>query len=144
MAIWKQQFDLQTLNLTSKNTAMECLGIEYSQFTENSLSATMPVDARTHQPMGMLHGGASVLLAESLGSIAANMCVDENHYCIGLDINANHIKAVRSGIVTGTATPIHLGVKTQVWQIDICNSSNQIVCSSRLTIAVMKRKAIKS
>ncbi|MGF1764503.1 hotdog fold thioesterase [Aliivibrio kagoshimensis] len=141
MTIWKQHFDLESLNLTSKDTAMECLGIKYSDFDDNSLSATMPVDARTHQPLGMLHGGASVLLAESLGSIAANMCVDDSHFCVGLDINANHIKAVRSGIVTGTATPVHLGVKTQVWQIEIRNSSSHLICTSRLTIAVMKRKA---
>ncbi|MGF1717997.1 hotdog fold thioesterase [Photobacterium chitinilyticum] len=140
MSIWKKKFTLDSLNLSSVNTLVEHLGIEYCDFDDNSLSAVMPVDARTHQPLGMLHGGASVVLAETLGSLAANMCVDETKYCVGLDINANHVRAVRSGIVRGTATPVHLGTTTQVWQIEITEERGRLVCTSRLTMAVMKHK----
>ncbi|WED24422.1 hotdog fold thioesterase [Vibrio sp. JC009] len=140
MSIWKKEIDLDRLNQTSKNTLVEHLQIRYTEFTENSLSATMPVCSFTHQPLGMLHGGASVVLAETLGSLAANFCVDENYYCVGLDINANHIRAMRSGIVTGTAKPLHLGATTQVWQIEIKDERGRLVCTSRLTIAVMKYK----
>ncbi|MFA0440277.1 esterase [Vibrio sp. 10N.286.49.C2] len=140
MSIWKKKLSLAALNRTSENTLIEHLQIEYTAFSDNSLSATMPVCSFTHQPLGMLHGGASVVLAETLGSLAANYCVDENHYCVGLDINANHVRAMRSGIVIGTATPIHLGVSTQVWQIDITDSKQRLVCTSRLTIAVKKHK----
>lgn len=139
-SIWKKEIDLVKLNSTSKNTLMEHLGIEYTDFTERSLSGTMPVCAFTHQPLGMLHGGASVVLAESLGSLAANFCVDDDSYCVGLDINANHIRAMRDGYVKGTASPIHLGVTTQVWQIDIVDQRDRLVCSSRLTIAVKRKK----
>lgn len=128
--------------LAQKNTLVEHLQIEYSQFNDNSLSATMPVAPITHQPLGMLHGGASVVLAETLGSVAANMCVDENQYCVGLEINANHIKAARSGFVTGTAKPIHLGRQTQIWSIDIINEQQQLVCASRLTVMV-RTKGVK-
>ncbi|PSW15724.1 esterase [Photobacterium rosenbergii] len=140
MSIWKKSFTLESLNETSVNTLVEHLGIEYSAYDENSLSAVMPVESRTHQPLGMLHGGASVVLAETLGSLAANMCVDEGKYCVGLDINANHLRAMRSGYVVGTATPVHLGATTQVWQIDIKDPRGRMVCTSRLTIAVMKHK----
>lgn len=140
MSIWKKKFTLDSLNLSSVNTLVEHLGIEYCDFDDNSLSAVMPVDARTHQPLGMLHGGASVVLAETLGSLAANMCVDETKYCVGLDINANHVRAVRSGIVRGTAIPVHLGTTTQVWQIEITEERGRLVCTSRLTMAVMKHK----
>lgn len=145
MAIWKKPIDLETLNATSKNTLIEHLNIIYSDYTDNSLSATMPVCHFTHQPLGMLHGGASVVLAETLGSLAANFCVDQDHYCVGLDINANHIRAMREGHVIGTATPIHLGISTQVWQINITDERERLVCSSRLTIAVKKvRHATKT
>lgn len=140
MTIWKKEIDLFKLNATSKNTLIEHLQIEYTEITENSISATMPVCSFTHQPLGMLHGGASVVLAETLGSLAANFCVDENYYCVGLDINANHIRAMRSGYVIGTAKPIHLGATTQVWQIEITDERKRLVCSSRLTIAVQKKK----
>ncbi|MBY5946301.1 hotdog fold thioesterase [Photobacterium rosenbergii] len=140
MSIWKKSFTLESLNETSVNTLVEHLGIEYSAYDDNSLSAVMPVESRTHQPLGMLHGGASVVLAETLGSLAANMCVVEGKYCVGLDINANHLRAMRSGHVVGTATPVHLGATTQVWQIDIKDPRGRMVCTSRLTIAVMKHK----
>ncbi|MCY9854372.1 hotdog fold thioesterase [Vibrio mediterranei] len=140
MSIWKKNISLEALNRTSKNTLIEHLQIEYTAFTDNTLSATMPVSSITHQPLGMLHGGASVVLAETLGSLAANYCVDNDHYCVGLDINANHVRAMRSGFVIGTARPLHLGVSTQVWQIDITDEKQRLVCTSRLTIAVKKNK----
>lgn len=140
MSIWKKNISLEALNRTSKNTLIEHLQIEYTAFTDDTLSATMPVSSITHQPLGMLHGGASVVLAETLGSLAANYCVDNDHYCVGLDINANHVRAMRSGFVIGTAWPLHLGVSTQVWQIDITDEKQRLVCTSRLTIAVKKNK----
>lgn len=140
MSIWKKPISLESLNATSKNTLVEHLGIEYTAFDDNSLTGTMPVDARTHQPLGMLHGGASVVLAETLGSVAANMAVEENKYCVGLDINANHIRAMRSGFVTGTAKAVHMGATTQVWQIEITDERGRLVCTSRLTMAVLQHK----
>ncbi|MCY9871829.1 hotdog fold thioesterase [Vibrio barjaei] len=140
MSIWKKNISLEALNCTSKKTLIEHLQIEYTAFTDDTLSATMPVSSITHQPLGMLHGGASVVLAETLGSLAANYCVDNDHYCVGLDINANHVRAMRSGFVIGTARPLHLGVSTQVWQIDITDEKQRLVCTSRLTIAVKKNK----
>ncbi|MDO6499218.1 hotdog fold thioesterase [Photobacterium sanguinicancri] len=141
MAIWHKTIDIDALNESSKNTLVEHLGIRYTEFDDNSLSATMPVDARTHQPFGMLHGGASVVLAETLGSVAANMCVDEGLYCVGLDINANHIRPMRSGIVTGTTTPLHTGMTTQVWQIELKDERGRLICTSRITMAVLGKKA---
>ncbi|MCG3722046.1 hotdog fold thioesterase [Vibrio cincinnatiensis] len=141
MAIWKKSISLESLNATSKNTLMEHLNIIYTEITDTTISATMPVCSFTHQPLGMLHGGASVVLAETLGSIAANFCVDETRYCVGLDINANHIRAVREGMVIGTARPIHLGVSTQVWQIEITDERERLVCTSRLTMAVKQSRS---
>jgi 1,4-dihydroxy-2-naphthoyl-CoA hydrolase len=100
----------------------------------------MPVDHRTKQPLGLLHGGASVALAETLGSVAATLCVDDTRFCVGLEINANHIKAVRDGFVTGTTRPIHIGKQTQVWEIRITNESGEVVCISRITMAVLEKK----
>lgn len=140
MSIWKKPVSIEILNSTSKNTLIEHLQIEYTDFTDDSLTATMPVCSFTHQPLGMLHGGASVVLAETLGSLAANFSVDEGSYCVGLDINANHVRAMRSGHVIGTAKPVHLGVSTQVWQIDITDERGRLVCTSRLTIAVKQHK----
>ena len=140
MSIWKKPVSIEILNATSKNTLIEHLQIEYTDFTDDSLTATMPVCSFTHQPLGMLHGGASVVLAETLGSLAANFSVDEGSYCVGLDINANHVRAMRSGHVIGTAKPLHLGISTQVWQIDITDERGRLVCTSRLTIAVKQHK----
>jgi uncharacterized protein (TIGR00369 family) len=140
MSIWQRSTDLDLLNATSKETLVSHLGIIYTEIGDDCLKGTMPVGPQVHQPLGLLHGGASVVLAETLGSVAANLCVDREHYCVGLDINANHIRAVRKGIVTGIAKPIHLGTLTQVWQIDIVDERGRQVCSSRLTIAVMKNK----
>ncbi|EPM5661677.1 hotdog fold thioesterase [Vibrio alginolyticus] len=140
MSIWKKPVSIEILNATSKNTLIEHLQIKYTDFTDDSVTATMPVCSFTHQPLGMLHGGASVVLAETLGSLAANFSVDEGSYCVGLDINANHVRAMRSGHVIGTAKPLHLGISTQVWQIDITDERGRLVCTSRLTIAVKQHK----
>lgn len=140
MSIWQRPFDLVGLNKTSKNTLMSHLGIEYTHFDNNSLSGTLPVAPHTHQPMGLLHGGASVVLAETLGSLAGNLCLPTTHYAVGLDIQANHIKSARQGKVTGTAKPLHLGKRTQLWQIDLVNEQNELICTSRLTLAVLENK----
>lgn len=140
MAIWHQQPDLVKLNERGKNTAVESLGIVFTEIGDDYIKATMPVDHRTVQPMGLLHGGASVLLAESLGSIGANYCVNrDKSYCVGMEINANHLRSVKSGTVTGITRPLHLGATTQVWEIKIYNQAEKLVCVSRLTIAVVKR-----
>lgn len=139
MSIWKVEPELEQLNNASKqNTIAEVLGIEITEIGQDYIKGTMPVDKRTRQPMGILHGGASVVLAESLGSMAANLCVDTSkHYCVGLDINANHLRAVRNGVVTGVAKPIHLGRSTHVWEIKIDDEKGRPVCISRLTMAVL-------
>jgi uncharacterized protein (TIGR00369 family) len=144
MSIWQRNTDLDSLNASSKQTLVEHLGIIYTDVGDDCMVGTMPVGPKVHQPLGLLHGGASVVLAETLGSVAANLCVDREHYCVGLDINANHIRAVRKGVVTGTARPVHLGARTQVWQIDIVDERGRHVCTSRLTVAVMKNKKVKS
>lgn len=119
----------------------EHLDIVYTAIGDDFLEGTMPVDHRTKQPFGLLHGGASVVLAESLGSLAANLCIDTNtQYCVGLDINSNHIRSVRSGRVRGRASIIHIGKKTQVWEIRIFDENDQLVNISRLTMAVLYKK----
>jgi len=138
--IWQRDFTLASLNAGSANTLVEHLGIEYTVFGDDYLQATMPVDSRTHQPMGLLHGGASVVLAETLGSVAGNLCVPRSHCCVGLDINANHLRAKRNGLVTGTAKPLHLGATTQVWQINLMDEKEHLLCTSRLTLAVLSQK----
>jgi len=132
---------LDILNQSSKNTLVEHLGIEYTEIGKDFISAKMPVDHRTHQPHGFLHGGASVALAETLGSVAANMFIDQTKkYCVGLEINANHIRSIKSGWVYGTAIPIHIGKTTQIWEIKINNNKQQLVNISRLTLAVLKKE----
>lgn len=140
MTIWKNELDLAEINLRDKDTTiMGFLGIEFTERGDDYLKGTMPVDHRTHQPMGILHGGASVVLAETLGSSATAMCLDlSKEYCVGLDINANHIRAVRSGLVTGVATPIHRGRSTHVWEINIVDEQQRKVCVSRITMAILK------
>lgn len=129
------------LNSLSKNTIAEQLGIVFSRIGEDRLEATMPVDHRTHQPMGLLHGGASVTLAETLGSVASMLCIDTSkQFCVGLEINANHIRSVTNGTVTGITTPIHVGKKTQVWDIRIYTEANELVCVSRITMAILDKK----
>ncbi|QSX74360.1 hotdog fold thioesterase [Lysobacter arenosi] len=131
--------DLADLNALSKGTAMEPLGIVFTQIGPDFVRGTMPVDERTRQPYGLLHGGASVLLAETLGSSAGNLCVGSDEVCVGIEINANHLRAARDGIVTGTARPIHVGARTQVWDIRIEDERGRLVCISRLTLAVVAR-----
>ncbi|GEO06915.1 thioesterase [Adhaeribacter aerolatus] len=131
---------LQRLNDLCKNTLAETLGMEITEVGADFLCGKMPVDHRTHQPFGILHGGASVALAETLGSIGASLQIDtQKQNCVGLDINANHIKAVRNGFVHGRATALHVGRKTQVWEIKINNDAGDLVCISRLTVAVLDR-----
>ncbi|HEY9133853.1 MAG TPA: hotdog fold thioesterase [Dyella sp.] len=138
MAIWKQDIDLTRINAWGANTMLETLGIQIVEIGEDWLRGTMPVDRRTHQPYGLLHGGASVALAETLGSMAAMLTLDPaEEMTVGLDINANHIRGARSGLVTGTARALHLGRSTQVWEIRIENESGQLVCISRITMAVI-------
>ncbi len=139
MSIWKKDCSLTRLNQTSENTIIALLGIKYTQVGDNFLQATMPVDSRTHQPLGLLHGGASVVLAETLGSLAGNLAVSENKICVGLEVNANHLRSVKTGTVTGTATAIRIGRTVQVWQIEIHNEKQQLICTSRLTLAVIDR-----
>lgn len=140
--IWKTRPSVEHLQRIHVGTAVASLGIEFTTIGDDFLCARMPVDARTIQPMGILHGGASVLLAETLGSCAASYCIDgATHYCVGLDINANHLRAVREGWVSGRATSIHLGRSTQVWEIDIRDESHRRVCLSRITMAVLPKPA---
>ncbi len=128
---------LDQLNALSRGTAMEALGIVFTEIGEDHLSATMPVDARTVQPYGLLHGGASVVLAETLGSSAGNLSVPEGSVCVGVEINANHLRGVRDGVVTGTARPLHVGGRTQVWEIRIEDAHGRLACISRITLAVV-------
>jgi 1,4-dihydroxy-2-naphthoyl-CoA hydrolase len=142
MKIWKHDVTPEQINNFSQNTMVSYLGIEFTEIGNDYLKAKMPVDARTHQPMGLLHGGASVTLAETLGSSAGGLCVNlPDEYVVGIEINANHVKSVRSGYVYGTARPVHLGRKTQVWEIKITNDKDELVCISRLTLAVISNKA---
>jgi 1,4-dihydroxy-2-naphthoyl-CoA hydrolase len=132
---------VEQVNGMFKNTLLEHLGIELTRIGDDFLEAKMPVDRRTHQPFGLLHGGASVALAESLGSFAAHLTLDdENKYCVGLEINANHLRSVKSGFVTGTARPLHIGRSTQVWEIKITNEQQELVCVSRITMAVIDKR----
>jgi 1,4-dihydroxy-2-naphthoyl-CoA hydrolase len=132
---------VEQLNQLNKGNMGEHLGIEATEISSDYICARMPVDHRTKQPFGLLHGGASVVLAETLGSFAASVSVDmEKYQCVGLEINANHIRSVKEGYVYGKATPLHVGRQTQVWEIRITNEAGQLVCVSRITIAVLERK----
>ena len=138
--IWKQNTDLERINAWNVNTAMEVLGIRFTAVGDDWLQGTMPVDHRTHQPYGLLHGGASVVLAESLASFASAAVVDfEKQLAVGLEINANHLRGPRAGWVYGTARPIHLGRTTHVWDIRIVDEQDRPVCVSRCTIAIIDR-----
>ncbi len=138
--LFRRDVSLDALNALSRNTAMEPLGIVFTEIGPDYLRGTMPVDARTHQPYGLLHGGASVLLAETLGSSAGGLCVPEGKGVVGIEINANHVRGVREGLVTGTARPLHVGGSTQVWEIRIEDEAGRLVCVSRLTLAVVGRR----
>ncbi len=140
MSIWTKHPDIGDMQRIHLNTAVDRFGIEFVDVGDDWISARMPVDARTVQPMGILHGGASVVLAETIGSCAASYCIDmEKNYCVGLDINANHIRAARSGWVLGVARPLHVGKSTQVWEIRITDTNEKLVCIARLTMAVLAR-----
>jgi len=140
--IWFQRsiqvHDIQPLG---KNTIAEQIGIEFMEIGPDFLKGRMPVDHRTHQPYGLLHGGASCVLAETLGSVASALVIDQSKFiCVGLEINANHIRGVREGFVTGIATPIHIGASTHVWDIRIQDDRDKLVCISRLTVAILPKK----
>lgn len=141
MSIWKAPVTVDSLNLLSKNTAVSHLGIEFTEVGEDYLVARVPVNEQTRQPFGLLHGGVSMVLAETLGSCAAACCCERGHSAVGLDINANHLRGVRSGWVTGTVRPVHIGRTTQVWQIDMCNDAGEMTCVSRITMAILAPKA---
>lgn len=137
MSIWKKPASLQALNRGSADTAVSHLGIEITEIGDDYIVGRVPVDKRTVQPFGLLHGGVSVVLAETLGSLGAFYASPEGHTAVGLDINANHLRAARSGWVTATAKPVHIGRTTHVWQIDMVNDEGQPTCTSRITMAIL-------
>lgn len=142
MGIFRKDVTLEAINRLSKNTMAEQIGIEFTAIGEDYMEATMPVDKRTHQPFGLLHGGASVALAETMGSVAATCCIDSTkQFCVGLEINANHLKGAKEGFVKGITKPIHIGKKTQVWEIRIHNQKGELVCISRITMAVLEKNS---
>lgn len=144
MSIWKQTADLERINAWDKDSLVEHLGMRITEIGEDFVRGTMPVDRRTKQPFGLLHGGASVALAESLGSLAGTLCIDATQeMAVGLDINANHVRAVTDGFVTGTAKPLHIGRNTQVWEIRIEDERGKLVCIARLTLAIVPRPSPK-
>lgn len=141
MKIWHGEVTLEKLNARSHNTMSDFLGIVFTELGDDFLIARMPVNARTKQPLGIMHGGASCVLAETIGSTAANVCIDyTTYYCVGLDINTNHIRSAREGFVIGRASPFHLGKTTQVWHIEIKNEEDQLISVNRLTLAVLMQK----
>ena len=141
MQIWTRPFTVEALNARSTDTLVAHIGIEYIDIGDDFISARMPVDNRTVQPARILHGGASVVLAETLGSVAAYHCIDPaRKMAVGLEINANHVRSVREGHVTGTVTPLHIGKSTQIWQIHIRDDQKRLVCISRITMAVLDQK----
>ena len=143
MSIWRSLRTVEELNANRAGTLIENLGILFTEIGADFVRGTMPVDTRTVQPYGLLHGGASVALAETLGSMGASMCVDAAEFqVVGQEINANHVRDARGGLVTGTARAVHLGGRTHVWTIDIVNEAQKLVCISRITMAVIKRGAL--
>ncbi len=138
--IWFKNFTPEMLNDRPKNHIGALLGIEFTEIGDGFVCATMPVDERTHQPAGILHGGASVVLAETLGSIASYMCIDpDKHIAVGLEVNANHIRPVSSGFVKGICTALHIGAKTQIWEIKMYTEKGKLNCVSRLTVAILPK-----
>ena len=136
-AIWTRPVSVELLTESHKGTAPEHLGIEFLEVGDDFITARVPVDHRTKQPYGLLHGGVSVVLAETLGSCGAIYCTPPGHHVVGLDINANHIRAATSGWVTGKTTPVHVGRSTQVWAIELRNEAGNLTCVSRITMAVL-------
>lgn len=137
--IWTTPVTVEEINHRCRNTLCDHLGIEFVEIGDNHMTARMPVDRRTNQPMGVVHGGATAALAETVASAAANYCVDQSKICVGLDLNINHIRAVSAGFVTAVAKPLHLGKTTQVWEIKIMNEAEQLISAARLTIAVIAK-----
>lgn len=137
MAIWRREATLEQLNLRSQDTMVDHIGIRFTLLAEDRIEAVMPVDQRTRQPFGLLHGGASVVLAETLGSMAGYLCTEGEQQVVGLEINANHLRAAREGEVRGVCRSVHLGRRHQVWQIEIFDNNNRLCCTSRLTTAVI-------
>jgi len=141
MSIWMQKVTVRDLNNLSDKSMVSYIGIEFTEIGEDYICAKMPVDHRTHQPDGLLHGGASVALAETLGSVASNLCVNRDRkICVGLDINANHVRSARSGYVNGIAKPVHLGASIHIWEIRISNENNSLICIARLTMAILSKE----
>lgn len=142
-SIWfDKSLTVEKLLPLGKNTMSEYLGMEWTELGENFIKAKMPVDHRTKQPYGLLHGGASCVLAETLGSVASALIIDTDKFiCVGLEINANHIRSARDGYVEGICTPIHIGASTHVWDIKIYDEMGKLVCISRLTVAILKKPA---
>jgi len=141
MSIWKCNDTIEDLKEKSKNTLVENIGIEYLEISENYIKARMPVDERTRQPYGILHGGASLAFAETLGSVAARLSIDnEQKRCVGIEINANHLRSVHEGFVYGTVKPINIGRTLHVWEITINDEENRLVCISRMTLSILDKK----
>jgi 1,4-dihydroxy-2-naphthoyl-CoA hydrolase len=140
MRIWKQPISVEHLTAAHKDTAVERLGIEFLEVGDDFITARVPVDSRTKQPYGLLHGGVSVVLAETLGSCGAAYSAPQGHRAVGLDINANHLRGATQGWVTGITRPVHIGRSTQVWQIDMSNEAGELTCVSRITMAVLQPK----
>lgn len=139
MSIWIKTVEVEDLNKLRRNTLNELMGIRITEIGEDYLKAVMPVDDRTRQPMGILHGGASMVLAESIGSFGSYLAIAPDKRCVGLDINANHIRSIADGWVTGTARPIHIGGSTHVWDIRITDEKERLICLARLTMAIMNQ-----
>lgn len=140
MTIWHQPFTIDDLNQRGEHTLSDFLGIRFTEIGEDTLTATMPASERTRQPIGIVHGGANVVLAETVASTAANAVIDlKYYYCVGLDINANHLRPVKEGLITAVTRPFHLGKSTQVWHIELLNEAGKPTCISRMTAAVIKR-----
>lgn len=141
--MWNKEVSVEDLNNRPEKDLSTLLGIRFTELSPNSITATMPVNERTRQPAGILHGGASVVLAETLGSIASNLVIDREQWiAVGLEINANHLRPVSEGLITGICTPIHLGSKTHVWDIKLYNEAQKLTCISRLTTAIIAKKRI--
>ena len=138
MPLWKQAISLEVLRATAVNTAIDHLGIEFLEVGDDFIRARVPVDARTVQPFGLLHGGVAVVLAETLGSCGAAFAAPAGHRVVGLDINANHLKSTSGGWVTGITRPVHVGRTTQVWAIELTNDAGELTCVSRITMAVLQ------
>ncbi len=142
MSLWyKSDYTLDELNALGNNTMAQLLGMKFTEIGDNFLKLEMPVDHRSHQPYGILHGGASAALAETVGSVASSMCINtDKQICVGMEINCNHLRGKKDGIITATATPLHIGATSHVWDIKITDEQNKLVCVSRLTMAILKKR----